>query len=151
MFSAVIRAFRTADLRNKLLFTLAIVAIYRLGSVVTAPGIDVIAISDFFQNQGSQGLLGLSFTARIAGETEVEGQRAILPEITGSAYLTGFSQSLFDPRVAGQLLQVHRLDDVDAALDEEHAVRRQQAVAKAEQQLRRAAQNHIAAHGCGRR
>jgi proline racemase len=45
----------------------------------------------------SQGLLGLSFTARIAGETEVEGQRAILPEITGSAYLTGFSQLLFDP------------------------------------------------------
>ena len=45
----------------------------------------------------SQGLLGLSFTGRIAGETEVEGRRAILPEITGTAYLTGFSQFLFDP------------------------------------------------------
>jgi proline racemase len=57
----------------------------------------------------SQGLLGLSFTARIAGETEVEGQRAILPEITGSAFLTGFSQLFFDPEDpvrAGYLLDV---------------------------------------------
>ena len=45
----------------------------------------------------SEGLLGLSFAARIGGETQVEGRPAILPEITGSAYLTGFSQILFDP------------------------------------------------------
>ena len=37
MFSAVIRAFRTPDLRNKLLFTLFIVAIFRLGSFIPAP------------------------------------------------------------------------------------------------------------------
>jgi len=45
----------------------------------------------------SRGLLGLDFTGRIAGETAVEGRPAILPEITGTAYLTGFSQFLFDP------------------------------------------------------
>jgi proline racemase len=45
----------------------------------------------------SQGLLGLGFTGRIAAETEVDGRRAILPEITGTAYLTGMSQFLFDP------------------------------------------------------
>src|SRR2546426_1985850 len=45
----------------------------------------------------SRGLLGLDFTGRIAGETAVEGRRAILPEITGTSYLTGFSQLLFDP------------------------------------------------------
>jgi preprotein translocase subunit SecY len=44
MFSAVIRAFRTADLRNKLLFTLAIVAIYRLGSFIPAPNVDFSAV-----------------------------------------------------------------------------------------------------------
>jgi len=57
----------------------------------------------------SEGLLGLSFTARIGGETLVEGRPAILPEITGSAYLTGFSQILFDPDDpvrAGYLLDV---------------------------------------------
>ena len=45
----------------------------------------------------SRGLLGLDFTGRIAGETRVEDRPAILPEVTGTAYLTGFSQFLFDP------------------------------------------------------
>jgi len=45
----------------------------------------------------SRGLLDLDFTGRIAGETRVEGRPAILPEITGTAYLTGTSQLLFDP------------------------------------------------------
>ena len=45
----------------------------------------------------SRGLLGLDFTGRIAGETRVEGRPAILPEITGTAFLTGSSQFLFDP------------------------------------------------------
>jgi proline racemase len=56
----------------------------------------------------SRGLLGLDFMGRIAGETEVEGRPAILPEITGTAYLTGFSQFLFDPEDpvrAGYLLE----------------------------------------------
>ena len=45
----------------------------------------------------SEGLSGLTFTGRIAGETDVDGRRAILPEITGTAYITGTSQFLFDP------------------------------------------------------
>jgi proline racemase len=57
----------------------------------------------------SRGLLGLDFAARIVGETVVDGRPAILPEITGTAYLTGFSQFLFDPADplrAGYLLEV---------------------------------------------
>ena len=57
----------------------------------------------------SRGLLGLHFTAQIGGLTQVEGRPAILPEITGTAYLTGFSQQLFDPddpMRAGYLLEV---------------------------------------------
>ena len=57
----------------------------------------------------SEGLLGLAFTARIAAETEVEGRPAVLPEITGTSYLTGFSQLLVDPEDplrAGYLLDV---------------------------------------------
>jgi proline racemase len=45
----------------------------------------------------SRGLLGLDFRGRIAADTTVEGRPAILPEVTGTAYLTGFSQFLFDP------------------------------------------------------
>jgi proline racemase len=57
----------------------------------------------------SRGLLGLDFTARIGGLIRVEGRPAILPEITGTAHLTGFSQHLFDPddpMRAGYLLDV---------------------------------------------
>jgi len=45
----------------------------------------------------SRGLLGLDFTGRIAGETTVEGRPAILPEISGTSYVTGFGQLVFDP------------------------------------------------------
>lgn len=40
MFSAIARVFRTPDLRNKLLFTLGIIAIYRVGVFVPAPGVN---------------------------------------------------------------------------------------------------------------
>ncbi|MFV0457201.1 MAG: preprotein translocase subunit SecY [Actinomycetales bacterium] len=39
MLSAFVRAFKTPDLRRKLLFTLAIMALFRLGSFVPTPGI----------------------------------------------------------------------------------------------------------------
>ncbi|MCE0486224.1 preprotein translocase subunit SecY [Ornithinimicrobium sediminis] len=40
MLSAFARAFRTPDLRKKILFTLGIMALFRLGSHIPAPGID---------------------------------------------------------------------------------------------------------------
>ena len=41
MFANVLNMFRVGDLRNKILFTVAMIALYRLGSFVPAPGIDV--------------------------------------------------------------------------------------------------------------
>jgi len=40
MLTAFIRAFRTPDLRKKLLFTLGIVALFRFGSTLPVPGIN---------------------------------------------------------------------------------------------------------------
>ncbi|MGB7450111.1 MAG: preprotein translocase subunit SecY [Ornithinimicrobium sp.] len=40
MLSAFVRAFKTPDLRKKILFTLGIMALFRLGSHIPAPGID---------------------------------------------------------------------------------------------------------------
>jgi preprotein translocase subunit SecY len=40
LLTAFGRAFRTPDLRNKMLFTLAILALFRLGSTIPAPGVD---------------------------------------------------------------------------------------------------------------
>jgi preprotein translocase subunit SecY len=54
---AVANAFRIPDLRNRILFTLAMLAIYRLGGHIPTPGIDAERLEEFFrQNQGT--LLG---------------------------------------------------------------------------------------------
>src|SRR4029453_308867 len=44
VLTAFVRAFRTPDLRRKLLFTLAIMALFRLGSFVPTPGVDYQAV-----------------------------------------------------------------------------------------------------------
>jgi preprotein translocase subunit SecY len=49
----------TPELWSKIVFTFMCLAIYRLGAHVTAPGVDVLALTDFFANQGKGGLLGL--------------------------------------------------------------------------------------------
>jgi preprotein translocase subunit SecY len=62
VLSAFASAFRTPDLRNKLLFTLGIVAIFRLGSVVPTPGVDYKAIRGciaLVQDQSVYGLINL--------------------------------------------------------------------------------------------
>ena len=45
MLTAFLRAFRTPDLRKKLLFTLAIIALFRFGAAVPTPGISEKAIT----------------------------------------------------------------------------------------------------------
>ena len=57
--SAVSNIWKTTELKDKILFTLLCLVIYRVGSHVTVPGVDVIALTDFFANQGKGGLLGL--------------------------------------------------------------------------------------------
>jgi preprotein translocase subunit SecY len=56
---AVQNIFRTPELKDKILFTLLCLLVYRIGAHITAPGVDSNALLDFFQNQGSGGLLGL--------------------------------------------------------------------------------------------
>ena len=46
MLAAFVRAFRTPDLRKKLLFTLGIIALFRLGSHVPTPGISYPLVQD---------------------------------------------------------------------------------------------------------
>ena len=60
MLSAIVRAFRTPDLRNKLAFTLAIVAIYRLGSFIPAPLVNYGNVQKCLaQTQNTSGLYEL--------------------------------------------------------------------------------------------
>ncbi len=46
MFSGFISAFRTPDLRKKLLLTLGILAVYRLGVAIPTPGVDYAAVQE---------------------------------------------------------------------------------------------------------
>ena len=60
MLSAFVNAFKVPDLRKKILFTLFILAIYRLGSHVPVPGIDIKAARSLGGvNAGALGLLNL--------------------------------------------------------------------------------------------
>jgi preprotein translocase subunit SecY len=60
MINAIVRAFRTPDLRNKLAFTLAIIAIFRLGSFVPAPFVDYGNVQKCLaQTQNTSGLYEL--------------------------------------------------------------------------------------------
>jgi trans-L-3-hydroxyproline dehydratase len=42
-------------------------------------------------------IIGSTFLGRIAAEATEGGQRAILPEITGRAWITGIHQHMLDP------------------------------------------------------
>ncbi len=59
MLSAFANAFRTPDLRRKLLFVLMIVAIFRLGSQVPAPGVNVANVQTCLSQVENDGLFSL--------------------------------------------------------------------------------------------
>ena len=53
-------AWRIEELRKKILFTLLIVLLYRLGNAVPVPFVDTKALADYFQASGLQNtILGL--------------------------------------------------------------------------------------------
>jgi len=53
-----------------------------------------LAVGDAFVNES---LIGTRFTGRVAAETTVAGRPAIVPEITGRAWITATGQYLLDP------------------------------------------------------
>ena len=59
MLTAFGRAFRTPDLRRKLLFTLAMLGLYRLGSLVPGPGVSYVAIQRCLKGVEGNSLYGL--------------------------------------------------------------------------------------------
>lgn len=57
--AAVASITRNTELWDKIVFTFLCLVIYRVGSHITAPGIDVVALTDFFSTKGRGGLLGM--------------------------------------------------------------------------------------------
>ncbi|MDQ6686253.1 MAG: preprotein translocase subunit SecY [Actinomycetota bacterium] len=59
MLGAFANAFRTPDLRRKLLFVLLVVAIFRLGSHIPTPGVHVANVQACFNAEKNSGVYGL--------------------------------------------------------------------------------------------
>ncbi|GGD23185.1 preprotein translocase subunit SecY [Nocardioides daphniae] len=59
MLGAFANAFRTPDLRRKLLFVLLIITIFRLGSQIPAPGVDVANVRACLDDQSNSGVYAL--------------------------------------------------------------------------------------------
>ena len=86
MLSAFVRAFRTPDLRKKLLFTLFIIAIYRLGTAVPTPGVAYTKVRDCLSGadpQAGTGMLGvMRRLAAFDGTMRVSSPARKIPRIT---------------------------------------------------------------------
>ncbi|MDR1187135.1 MAG: preprotein translocase subunit SecY [Bifidobacteriaceae bacterium] len=59
MLGTFAKAFRTPDLRRKLLFTIGIMVLFRLGSFIPTPGVDYQAINSIQAQASSNDLMGL--------------------------------------------------------------------------------------------
>ncbi|TVQ81191.1 MAG: preprotein translocase subunit SecY [Phycisphaeraceae bacterium] len=55
MLQALVNIFRIADLRAKVLFTLAMLAVYRIGFWIPVPGVDQQQLREFFTQQVEEG------------------------------------------------------------------------------------------------
>jgi preprotein translocase subunit SecY len=58
MLRTILNAFSVADIRKKLAFTAAMLALYRLGAYIPAPGVDASAVKEISGNFGGSGILG---------------------------------------------------------------------------------------------
>ena len=59
MFSTLRNAWKIADLRKKLIFTMLMLLIYRVGNVIPVPFIDASVLATYFDNTLSNTILGL--------------------------------------------------------------------------------------------
>jgi preprotein translocase subunit SecY len=80
---AFVNAFKIEDLRKKILFTLGILIIYRIGSHITIPGVNAPILAEYFRN--SNNVFGLydSFTGGAFAKATIFAL-GIMPYITAS-------------------------------------------------------------------
>ena len=90
MLQAFINVFRIPELRNKLLFTIAMLAIYRIGFWIPLSGVDQSALAKFFEAQGSGSgaasklaLYISTFTGGDLGQSTIFGL-GVMPYISAS-------------------------------------------------------------------
>jgi preprotein translocase subunit SecY len=88
MISTILGAFRVGEIRNKVLFTAGVLALYRLGTHIPAPGINSSAVNQIQKNFGGNSILGLLnlFSGGGLGRIAIFAL-GIMPYITASIIL----------------------------------------------------------------
>jgi preprotein translocase subunit SecY len=84
LLSAIINAFRVPDLRKKILFTLAIIALYRLGAYVPVPGIPIGALATALSDPSNPAMVMLNLFSGGALSNFSVLSLGIMPYITAS-------------------------------------------------------------------
>jgi len=87
VFSWLTNTWRVPELRRRVLFTAAILALYRLGSWIPTPGVDPSAIEDYFAGQGGTILNLLNIFSGGALSQLALFALGIMPYITASIIL----------------------------------------------------------------
>jgi preprotein translocase subunit SecY len=88
VLSTILKAFTVADIRKKLAFTAALLAIYRLGAHVPVPGVNADALESVQEQFGGNGVLNLINTLGGGGLSRVAlFALGIMPYITASIIL----------------------------------------------------------------
>ena len=59
MLSTILNAFQVADIRKKIAFTAGMLLIYRLGSHIPVPGVNLSAVDNIQKEFGGSNILGL--------------------------------------------------------------------------------------------
>jgi preprotein translocase subunit SecY len=87
LFSWLANAWRVPELRRRVLFTALILAIYRLGSWIPAPGVNASAIEDYFRGQSGTVLSLLNLFSGGALSQFAIFALGIMPYVTASIIL----------------------------------------------------------------
>src|SRR4051812_13093237 len=88
MATTILRALTVPEIRKKLAFTALLLALYRVGSHIPVPGIDVAAVNQIQQQFGNGGILNLLNTFSGGGLSRIAlFALGIMPYITASIIL----------------------------------------------------------------
>lgn len=82
MFSTLVNAWKIKDIRTKILYTMLLIVIYRLGSFIPVPGVNAAAITQFAEQYDMLGFLNL-LSGGAFGDFSIFAM-GISPYITGS-------------------------------------------------------------------
>jgi preprotein translocase subunit SecY len=88
VLATILNAFKVAEIRKKIAFTAALLALYRLGSYIPVPGVNTQALQDISNNYSSSNVLGLLNLFSGGGLSRIAiFALGIMPYITASIIL----------------------------------------------------------------